>query len=191
MAHGDREIEIKIPLDRNAFLSVKERLQKSARYEKTSQQRDEYFTPAHRNFVGPPFPFEWLSLRERAGKFIINYKHFYPENAETTTHCDEFEAEVKDKGKMEKIFAALDFKRLVAVEKEREVYVMGDKFEIALDTVRDLGHFVEIEAMKDLGSVEETRERLFACARSLGIDPSRAEKRGYPFLLMRKKGLLK
>ena len=162
-----------------------------ARFVKSTKQIDEYLTPIHRNFVEPKFPFEWLSIRRRGEKVILNYKHYYPENVEITTHCDEFESEVKNPEQLEKIFSTLDFKKLVTVEKEREIYVYNDEFEIALDKVKDLGLFIEIEAIKDFGSVEETREKLFEFAKNLGIDITKTDKRGYPYLLMKKKGLIK
>jgi adenylate cyclase, class 2 len=192
MSNNDREIEIKVPLEKSEFSKVRENLRKMAVFVNRSKQVDDYFTPAHRNFVEPRFPFEWLSLRRRGDKVILNYKHYYPENTETNTHCDEFEAEVNNPEKLEKILSAIDMKKLVTVEKERETYNYNNDFEIALDTVKDLGHFIEVEAMKDFGSVESTRERLFEFAKKLGIvSISNADKRGYPFLMMAKKGLIK
>ena len=191
MTKNNLEIEIKIQLDKNTFFNVKEKVKKLAKFEKISHQIDEYFTPAHRNFVAPKFHFEWLSIRKRAGKSIINYKHYYPENVELTTHCDEFETEIENPDQLEKIFSALNFKKLVTVEKEREIYLYKDEFEIALDIVKELGYFIEIEAMKDFGSIEATREKVFEFAKNLEIDISKTDKRGYPFLLMEKKGLIK
>jgi adenylate cyclase class 2 len=191
MANKDIEIEIKIPLDEDTFSNVKEKLEKGAKIEKTSHQIDEYFTPSHRNFVKPQFPFEWLSIRKRGGRAILNYKHWYPENVEVATHCDEFETEIEHPDQLGKIFSALDFKHLITVEKQREVYICNGEFEVALDVVKELGHFIEIEAIKDFGSVEATREKLFEFANDLGIDVSKTDKRGYPFLLMEKKGLIK
>lgn len=184
------EIEIKIPLDEDSFSKLREKLKKIAKFENRSQQTDEYFTPAHRDFVAPKFPFEWLSIRKRGKKAILNYKHWYPENAEVTTHCDEFETEVESHDRLKKIFAELNFKRLVTVDKEREIYIYKDEFEIALDVVKNLGYFVEIEALKDFGGVEATREKLFEFAKSLGLDTSKRNLRGYPFLLMKKGGLI-
>ncbi len=190
MANKDKEIEIKIPLNEDEFSKLKERLKEMAKFVKTSQQTDEYFTPAHRNFLEPEFPFEWLSIRKREGKTILNYKHFYPENVKTFTHCDEFETEINNLDQLNKIFSFLNLKKLVTVEKEREVFVYSDEFEIALDTVKELGHFIEIEAIKDFGSVEEAREKIFNFAKNLGVDVSKVDKRGYPFLLMEKKSLI-
>jgi adenylate cyclase class 2 len=191
MANKNLEIEIKIPLDKNTFFGIKEKLKNLTKFEKTSHQIDEYFTPPHQNFVAPEFPFEWLSIRKRAGKSIINYKHYYPENVELTTHCDEFETKIEKQDQLEKIFSTLNFKKLITVEKKREVYIYNDEFEIALDVVKELGYFIEIEAIKDFGNVELTREKLFEFAKGLGIDISKTDKRGYPFLLMKKRGLIK
>ncbi len=191
MPHNDTEIEIKIKLDEDLFSRVKEKVQNTAKFVKKVRQSDEYFTPAHRNFVEPKFPFEWLSIRKRGDKAILNYKHFHPENAETTTHCDEFEAELADPDGMKKILESLDFRSLVTVDKEREVYTYNDEFEIALDIVKNLGHFIEIEAMKDFGSAERAREKLFGFAKILGVDASNPDLRGYPFLMMEKSGLVK
>ncbi|MCK4429530.1 MAG: class IV adenylate cyclase [Candidatus Aenigmarchaeota archaeon] len=191
MANNDIEIEIKFPLDEINFYRVKKKLNEIANFVKKTRQIDEYFTPFHRNFVEPKFPFEWLSIRRRGDKAILNYKHWHPENVEVSTHCDEFETEIKNPDKLEKIFSSINLKKLVAVEKERETYTYNDEFEIALDMVKDLGYFIEVEAIKDFGSVETTREKLFEFAKKLGIDISKTDKRGYPFLLMEKKGLIK
>lgn len=176
MAHNDREIEIRSPVDEEKFSQIKEELQEKIKFVKTSYQKDEYFTPAHRDFLSPQNPFEWLSIRERNGG-IINYKHFHPEEAETKTHCDEFELEIGDAEKLRKIFSSLDIRSLVVVEKEREIYE-ADGVEISLDKVKDLGHFIEIEATGS-GSVEETREKLFDFAKTLGLDVSKAVNKGY------------
>lgn len=190
MAHNDTEIEIKIPLGEKDFLRVKERIQKEAKFVKKSSQSDEYFNAPNRDFLAPAFPFEWLSLRKRGGKAILNYKHWHPENAEIHTHCDEFETEINEPEKLEKLFFALGFKKLITVEKEREVYDYNGEFEIGLDAVKDLGYFIEIEAMKDFGDVKKARKKLFEFAAKLGIDTSKPDERGYPFSLMKKKGLL-
>jgi adenylate cyclase class 2 len=191
MSNNNIEVEIKVSVDEDTFLEVKERLNDVAKFVKNSHQTDEYFTPAHRNFVKPKSPFEWLSIRRRGDKTILNYKHWHPENAEVRTHCDEFETEIKDPDQLNRLFSILDFKKLVTVEKDRETYMYNDEFEIALDTVKGLGNFIEIESIKDFGGVEETRKKIFEVAKKLGIDTSKVNERGYPYLLMKKKELIK
>lgn len=190
MAHNDTEIEIKIPLTEETFLKVREKIQKEAKFVKKLLQDDTYFNPPDRNFLAPTFPFEWLSIRRRGDKAILNYKHWYPENSEFHTHCDEIETEIINPEKFEKIFSVLGFKELVAVKKQREIYNYGDEFEIGLDMVDDLGYFIEIETIKDFGSVEKARGKIFELASSLEINASHPDERGYPFNLMKRKGLI-
>ncbi|MBI2546523.1 class IV adenylate cyclase [Candidatus Woesearchaeota archaeon] len=191
MAHNNVEIEIKINVSESIFMRTREKLNKIATFVKKNRQNDAYYMPAHRNFVELQFPFEWLSIRKRGDAAILSYKHWYPENSAVTTHCDEFETKVENQEQLEKIFKALDIKPLVAVEKEREVYQFKDEFEISLDTVKDLGHFIEIESLKDFGSIEETRQKLFDFARELGVDASNPDLRGYPYLILKKNGVIK
>ncbi len=191
MAHNNVEIEIKIQLDEKTFLKVQEQLKSTAKLIKSEREIDEYFTPSHRNFVSPQFPYEWLRLRKRGSSAILTYKHFHPENVEKTTHCDEFESKVENDEQLQKILKALDFQKLITVDKSRITYHHKDEFEMALDTVQELGNFIEIEALKDFGSIEAARERLFEYAKQLGVDTSNYDLRGYPFMLLKKKGLLK
>jgi adenylate cyclase class 2 len=191
MANNNIEVEIKVPIDEKRFLQLRERLNSEAKFEKSSHQKDEYFNAPDRDFLKPKYPFEWLSIRSRGDKTILSYKHYHPEDVQVATHCDEFETQVGNPEGIRKIFSSLGFRSIVVVEKQRETYNLRDEFEIALDTVDDIGHFVEIEALKDFGGVVKTREKIFELAKSLGIDPKEADKRGYPFLVMEKQGLIR
>ena len=190
MAVDNLEIEAKFNVDKELFLDAKQKIKEKAVFLKTSKQVDEYYTPAHRNFLDLEYPIEWLSIRERSGKNILNYKHLNVQGDNIVTHTDEFEVDVGNQENLKKVFSFLDFKKLVVVEKEREIFIY-DEFEVVFDTVKDLGCFVEIEALKNFDSVEKTRKKIFELAKSLGIDKSRFERCGYPLLLIKKKGILK
>lgn len=187
---NDTEIEVKIPIEEDVFYSLRELIKSNSVFLKKINQSDEYFTPAHRNFVGIKYPYEWLRIGRRGDKIQLNYKHFYPENVEIFTHCDEYETEIQNENQLLKILTAMNFKKLVTVEKERETYLYNNIFEIAFDTVKDLGYFIEIEAKKDLGSIEETKNRILEFAKTLGLDISKADQRGYPYLAMEKMGFI-
>ena len=122
MAHDNTEIEIKVKVDKETFLRTKEKLKEVAKLVKNSVQADQYFTPGHKNFLEPKYPFEWLSIRKRGDKSILNYKHWYPANAEIHTHCDEYETEVKNSKQIQNIFSVLGLKELITVKKKREEY---------------------------------------------------------------------
>jgi len=189
MAYNDIEVEIKLSVSEDEFFGARNKLKQIAKFVLKAREEDEYFTPRHKDFMDVKYPFEWLRIRKRGDKNIINYKHFYPENTEIFSHCDEFETELTSFEKIRKIFDALDFKSLVIVDKEREIYEYNEEFEIGLDKVNELGFFIEIEALKDFGSVEKTREKLFEFAKMLGLDITKTLNKGYPYLLMEKKGL--
>ncbi len=184
------EIEIKVEVNQTTFEKFRSFLKENSRFVKGSFQTDEYFTPIHRNFLQPEYPYEWLSIRERNNKVILNYKHWYPENEPKSTHCDEFEVDLSNYSNMSKIFDALDIRSLCKVIKEREIYSYNDEFEISLDKVEELGYFIEIEAKKDFGGIEKTNQELLDFATRMGVDTSKRNYRGYPFMLLEKKGLL-
>ncbi|MBI4895265.1 MAG: class IV adenylate cyclase [Candidatus Aenigmarchaeota archaeon] len=186
MAVGNIEIEMKFRVDEKIFLKAKDLLNKTSRFVKTSHQTDEYFTPSHRNFLSLDFPIEWLSLRKRDDKQLINYKHLNLVNPREVLFSDEFETVIEDIEKMKNIFSSLDFRSLVTVDKKRDIYIYNDEFEVVLDFVRDLGYFMEIETIKDFGSVENARYRIMEFAKSLDLNESNIEHRGYPLLMLEK-----
>jgi predicted adenylyl cyclase CyaB len=191
MAYNDTQVEIKFQLDKQTYDKVKQRLKQSADFQQLSHQTDEYFTPAHRNFLAFENPYEWLRIRKKQDKSVLTYMHWHPANQHPFTHCDEFELDISCPDRMKKIFSSLDMKSLTTVDKQREIFIVDDELEIVLDTVKELGHFMEIEALKDFGSIELARKKLETFASSLGLDPAKTVERGYPYLLMQKKGLLK
>jgi predicted adenylyl cyclase CyaB len=191
MAHEDIEVEVKFFVSKEDFLRIKKKLQEISRFVKTSEQSDEYFNIANRSFLDFEHPFEWLSIRKRGGKNILNYKNWYNNTQGDFTHCDEFEVLVDDSDKLTKIFSLIDIKSIITVDKTREVYNYCDELEIDMDYIKELGYFIEIESLKDFGSIEEARKRIFELAKELGINELSIADRGYAYMLMKKRGLTK
>lgn len=187
MAYNDQEIELKLALSEKKFKEISKKLEKEAEYISTSHQIDDYYTPLKNSFLRPKHPFEWLSIRNRDAKTLINYKHWYPENAKYTTHCDEYETEVSDKDQAEKILKALNYEKIISVNKIRKTYFYGKDLEIALDEVKRLGYFIEVEARNDFGSVEKAREKILEFTKYLGIKDTKTVPGGYAYALMRKR----
>jgi transcriptional regulator with XRE-family HTH domain len=104
------ETEIKIKMSENEFNDFNALIEKNSVFIKQINQVDEYFTPSHRDFTKEKYPYEWISIRQRGNKNIINYKHWYPENELKSTHCDELEVEIDDVENMNKIFNVLGLK---------------------------------------------------------------------------------
>jgi predicted adenylyl cyclase CyaB len=190
MAFDDTEIEMKFPVTAEQFEKLRAAVAASGVLRGETGQCDEYFVPVDGSYLAQEYPYEWLSIRQRGDRVLLNYKHFYPEGAERHSHCDEIELPVGDMSKAGKLLEALGFTRAVTVRKQRVVYTISDDHEVALDSVDELGHFVEIEALRDMGGVSETRRSVAELARTLGLDVQAADPRGYPYQLLRKKGLV-
>ena len=186
MAHNSQEIEIKTPISRKAFLRILKCLRKNTKFIKFSKLVDTYYTPFGRLFLKPKYPCEWLSLRQRNGKVTINYKHWYPEGKEVTTHCDEYETDLGNINQFRKILTKLKFEKLVTVNKNRQIFVK-DSLEIALDHVKYLGYYIEIESLSNSGGVDKTRENILNFAKELGVNKITNVPGGYAAALMRKR----
>lgn len=183
MAFDNKEIEIKIAVDTESYMRIQAWLEEHTVKQGTKHQVDTYYTRPDRDFMAEQYPYEWLSIRRRGGKALINYKHFYPEQEEIHAYGDEFETMIDDPEKTERIFRALGMRELVTVEKTRTTYLLDDAFEIAVDDVIHLGTFIEIEALKDFGGVDETRAALRNIVDRLGLQETTPDERGYVYHL--------
>lgn len=180
----DIEVEIKFPLKNMAKLASN--LNSIATTQKKDLfQKDTYFVPPHRDFMAVQRPYEWLRLRETDDESHFNYKHFYPENVEKTDYCDEFETNIENADAVRKILASLDFKELVVVEKLRSTWHFKDA-EIAIDDVKDLGPYLEIEAKKEFQTPQEAKEFLRKILAEIGAEVGDEDFKGYPKILMDK-----
>lgn len=184
MANKDIEIEIKFPLNNPAavILFLDKHAQSIA---KNIIQKDTYYTPAHRNFISPKYPYEWLRLRESEKGSSFNYKHYYPENQEVNDFCDEFETKVSFIDTMIKILKSLDFTELCVVDKSRSTWIFKD-VEIVIDEVRGLDTFIELEYKGDLENVQEVKTYLHSVLNELDASVGEEDFAGYPMLLLQK-----
>jgi len=190
MAFDDTEIEIKLAASEVDFERVQSALAATASLKSETDQSDHYFVPKNSSYLTERYPYEWLSVRDRGAKATVNYKHFYPEGAEHHSHCDELDVPIGDVGRMIQLLERAGFELVVTVRKRRQMYAVADDFEVSLDVVDDLGHFIEIEAIRDQGGVEKTREAVITYATSLGLSIQAVDPRGYPYQMLRQKGLV-
>lgn len=190
MAYDNIEIEIKIETSVTEFNLAKENVSKIAIYKGISHQIDDYFAPDAKGYLdNEQFPYKWLSIRQRSGKTILNYKHYFPEGAEKHQYCNEYETGVDSVETLEKIFGELKITKLTQVDKKRDIFIFNDELEIVFDEVKNLGYFIEIEALKDLGGIEKTREKVNGFIEVLGVKNFRMDYRGYPFLMKEKRSI--
>ncbi len=186
MANKDIEIEIKLPLENPKVL--RDFLNKNAKLVSENVfQKDIYFVPVHRDFLGFQYPYEWLRLRESAKGSSINYKHFHPENVEKTSHCDELETKVENIETIRKIFHSINMNEVAVVEKTRTTW-MFETVEVVIDEVKDLGSYIELEAVSHFEDPHEARKFLYTILNKLNAKVKAEDLRGYPFRILEKKG---
>jgi adenylate cyclase class 2 len=179
----NKEIEIQVRIEHSQPLL--DFLEKNAEFKAEKRQIDEYFTPAHRNFIAIRPTKEWLRLRDAEGNYSINYKNWHFNDQGKSYHCDEYETKIENLDKMKKILAALNFKSLTVVDKVRKTWIYKD-YEIAIDSVKNLGDFVEMEYIGHEGNVDPQKitEEMINFLKKINCGKIERNYVGYPFHLL-------
>lgn len=178
----DKEIEIQVKIEKSEPL--RDFLRKNAVFKSDHYQVDDYFSPSWRDFLKERPIREWLRIRDLGGRYFLTYKNWHFDENGKSHYCDEYETEIKDKDQMKKILIALGFRFIVRVEKQRQVWEYKD-YKIALDSVKGLGDFVEIEY---LGNEEKDpaiiTAEMIAFLKENNCGRIKRNYLGYPFMLL-------
>lgn len=141
-----REIEIKVRVEQTARLI--KFLDSDGEFLGESCQIDEYYTPAHRDFLAVKPVREWLRIRIEGDHASINYKSFDFDEQGRADHAEEHESTITNPDEVRNIFNSLNFSKLVTVDKSRRSWLWNN-YEVSIDTIKDLGEFVEVEYKGD------------------------------------------
>lgn len=183
MANKNIEIEIHVNIEKGRALM--EFLKEKGVFKYKIRQLDEYFTPAHRDFLSKRPVLEWLRLRDDEGKYSITYKNWHVDDEGKTNDCDEYESKLDNFDGLRKILIALNFRSIVKVDKIRQIWTFKD-YEIALDSVKGLGDYVEIEYIgkdKDPDPKKITMD-MIKFLKDIGCGELKRNYKGYPFELL-------
>ncbi len=177
------ETEIKIKITEQKFKELETFMKNNANFINKTTQIDTYYEPTHRKFLKAQTQeiTEWLRIGIRGNKKILNYKNWYK-----NMYCDEYEVEIDNEKNLDKILKILGLVELTTVNKTRSTYLYQDKYEIALDYVKELGYFVEIEVKKYNTTPLEEYDNLLKAAKKLNLNLNDIDKRGYPYHLIYK-----
>jgi adenylate cyclase class 2 len=185
---NDIEIELKFPL-KNAQ-TVIDFLNKNAVFKYEKSQHDVYYNHPSRDFLEDNDNVnEWLRIRVSGNEAEINYKDWLPHEAKVKTHCTEYETTVSSYDQLRKILDALNFKKMIEVKKNRKSWNYMET-EISIDSVYSLGEFIEVEYKGSLSDVVEARKHLFEIIKTISAETGELDLNGYPYLLLKAKGLL-
>jgi len=178
----DVEIEIQVRISDTALLL--NFLNTKAEFKGEKYQKDEYYSPTHKNYLNKKPVEEWLRLRESKDN-SITYKNWHYDEKGKSHYCDEYETRLDNIEQMRKIFEVLDIKTITIVEKTRKIWDYED-YEISLDSVKNLGDFVEIEYKGKNKEVipKDITDGMINLLKTIGIKKIERNYVGYPFLLL-------
>ena len=184
-----QELEICLQLKNAA--TVRKFLDKNAaKFSYENRQIDTYFdsetTGWTKNADGhTPIDF-WFRMREENGVASLNFKDFSRTGRPDIANCTEFESMISTSHDVKKILEYLGFTPAVVVNKVRRAYKFCDS-EIAIDSVVDLGEYIEIEYYGDLSDVDEIKDFLNSALTKIGAKTDEYDQLGYPYRLLMKK----
>ncbi|WP_411968631.1 class IV adenylate cyclase [Haloferax sp. YSSS75] len=178
------EVEVKVRADHDA---VRGRLEdEGATQVNRVTQTDTYYDAPHRDFAATD---EALRLRRESryesGSVVdeeTNVTYKGPLVDESSKTRREYETSVEDGETMDAICTAVGFEPAATVEKERERFEL-DGYTVSLDTVSELGEFVEVEIEVESG-VDDAREGAFVVLGKLGLDPDDQIRTSYLGMLL-------
>lgn len=177
MPHNNLEIEIQARVANTA--SLRAFLDAEATYLGEVHQRDEYYTPAHKDYLATRPVDEWLRLRDADGGISITYKDWSPR-----THAVEYETSVGDLAKGRLILEAIGCRTIAVVDKVRRLWHWQD-WDISIDRVEGLGEFVELEYSGDADVVpQDVRDAMITFLKERGCGTVELNDTGYPFLIL-------
>jgi adenylate cyclase class 2 len=129
-----------------------------------------------------------LRLRQKEGKNSMAYKvdHFEGDN---WSHSDEHETGFDDFEIMARIMEQLGFKELVRIDNEKHIFTTSE-YEIVLEDVKELGLFLEVEKLHQIGDdkIAETKDEIRNFLKGLTVEFGEEQNVGKPELMLRKRG---
>lgn len=128
---------------------------------------------------------ECLRVRTKDNKNYITYKVDNFDNGKWL-YSDEYETEVGNIYMVTEILKKLGLKELLTIHNSKKTYVT-DKYEIVLETVKDLGYFLEVEyCTNEDVSVSSVKEEIQKFIDELGIKVSKELNMGKPEMMIKK-----
>lgn len=171
------EIEVKVKADLKAV--EKRLIEEGANLVSEERQIDSYYNAPHRDFSQTD---EALRLRSVGRKDMLTYKG--PRLATVSKSRKEITLSVPRKP-IEELLGSLGFSKFGQVIKSRRNYELGD-LSVSLDNVKNLGTFMEIEALAEERDFEFHEKRVIELLEKLGFSQGEIIKQSYLELIYSK-----
>ena len=129
-----------------------------------------------------------LRLRRKNNDYSITYKDdVFKDNK--WLYSNEYETRVESIDMVKEIFQRLGLRKFIEIDNEKEIY-NTEKYEIAIEKVKDLGLFMEVEyCTNDDVDVEAIKKEIQDFIDSLNIKVSEELQMGKPEMYMRKNNI--
>ena len=150
------EVEIKAKIENRDELERKLKGM-GAEFIKEVVEEDEYFNHPCRNFASTD---EALRIRN---DYTLTYKG--PKVDKDTKSREEINLKIENLKDARNLLISLGFKPVAKVVKRRRYYKMGE-INISVDSLPELGDFVEVEC---IGEYEPCKEKVMKFAKELGL----------------------
>lgn len=181
-----KEIEILVEVY-DDIEKVKEAL-KECEYIGLKHTIDEYYYDPKRSDLKPDNNNQLshcLRLRRKNNEYSITYKDDVFEN-DKWLYSNEYETKVESIDVLKEIFNRLGLKKFIEIDNEKEIYKTS-KYEIAIENVKDLGIFMEVEYCTNLDvDVNSIKAEIQDFINSLNIKISKELNMGKPEMYMHK-----
>jgi adenylate cyclase class 2 len=177
------EIEKKYHLVEDDAASIEKKIViLGAHHVSDSKQTDTYFNVSGRDSYGTK---ECLRIRETNNNIEITYKPPTKIDQADGGYFSKKEVNlaVKDLGDAKELLMDIGCEMLCVVEKTRKDYLL-DKIHISVDTISDMGVFVEVESNGTEDQLTQVLEQIDGIAAKLGLNDSLIERRPYRDIVM-------
>jgi len=151
---ADKEIEIKLKLDENNLIILERWLKDNAIYTQEDTQEEYYLNPQDLSWFkthpeGYKYALQYLRVRISPFGDTLCYKDWTSSvNSDATAlYCTEKEVNITDGYKMLELLKCLGYSNCTTFKKRRQNFTYNN-IEISIDTVDNLGVFVEFEIKK-------------------------------------------
>lgn len=126
-------------------------------------------------------------LRKKDDKFFMAYKLDHFDEQGVWVYSDEHEVEISDFDTTVEILKHLGLEILVEIENEKHTY-LTDKYEIVFEDVKNLGLFLEVEALgvSDSDDIAAVKSDIGKFIKSLGVAVGDDLNLGKPELMVKK-----
>ncbi len=180
-----KEIEILVEVYED--ISKVKNILKKYKYVGLKHTVDEYYYDPKRKTLKPDNNNQLshcLRLRRKNRDYYITYKDDVFKDGKWF-YSNEYETKVESIKMVRTIFKKLGLKKFITIDNKKDIY-LTDKYEIALENVKDLGLFLEVEySTNDDVSVADIKNEIQKFIDELNINVSKELTMGKPEMYMR------